>query len=95
MDPRDTEHAMLERCALVARSENAVAADAREANVFRLAGMVVRSQFPAPSARLRDAGERYFVTHPDEMLSAAQVLKNNWIVGLPRLRDMLSHRLTK
>lgn len=43
---REAEAAMLSRCSLVAREAAPLAEDSREANVFRLAAMVVRSRFP-------------------------------------------------
>jgi hypothetical protein len=38
------------------------------------------------------ASEQYFATHPNEKLAPVEVVRNGWILGLPRLRDMLSHR---
>jgi len=61
--------------------------------VFRLASMVVRSEFPRESDRLMLASEQYFAAHPNDSLVAGAVVRNGWIVSLPRLRDMLSHRL--
>lgn len=93
MTARDTESALLERCSSVARVPASWAADQREANVFRLAAMVVQSRFPQESATLMQVSERYFATHPDELLSPADVLRQGWIINLPRLRDMLSQQL--
>jgi hypothetical protein len=90
---RDAEAALLGRCFVVARELAESARDQREANVFRLAAMVVRSSFPSESARLMQASERYFASHPNERLAPAEVVRNGWVLSLPRLRDMLSHRL--
>jgi hypothetical protein len=91
---REAEAAMLSRCSLVAREAAPLAEDSREANVFRLAAMVVRSRFPGESARLMQASERYFATHPNDRLDSVAVVRQGWVVSLPRLRDMLSHQLS-
>jgi hypothetical protein len=84
---------MLARCSAVARDAAQSAQDQREANVFRLAAMVVQSGFPGESKCLMQASERYFTLHPSERLASADVVRNGWVSSLPRLRDMLSHRL--
>jgi hypothetical protein len=93
MTARDAESALLARCSLVAREAAQSAQDQREANVFRLAAMVVRSRFPNESMCLMRASERYFASHPNERLAPADVVRKGWVLSLPRLRDMLSHRL--
>ncbi len=93
MTARDTESALLTRCSAVARAAAPSAQDQREANVFRLAAMVIRSRFPNESICLMRASERYFVLHPNEKLAPADVVRKGWVLSLPRLRDMLSHRL--
>jgi hypothetical protein len=93
MTARDAESALLARCAVVARVAAQSAQDQREANVFRLAAMVVRSRFPVESLCLMQASELYFASHPDERLASADVVRKGWVLNLPRLRDMLSHRL--
>jgi len=93
MDAREVEAAMLARCAAAARGAMAVANDQRDANVFRLAAMVVQSRFPFESAGLMQASELYFMQHPDEKLAPADVVRNGWVSSLPRLRDMLSFQL--
>jgi hypothetical protein len=83
----------LARCSAAARDTTPAARDQREANVFRLAAMVVQSRFPGDAHRLMCASERYFAAHPDERLASAQVIRNGWVANLPRLRDMLSQQL--
>lgn len=95
MTARDTESVLLARCAVVAQEATQSAQDQREANVFRLAAMVIRSQFPGESMRLRLASERYFASRPNERLAPADVVRKGWVLSLPRLRDMLSHRLCR
>jgi hypothetical protein len=91
---REAESALLARCAHVAHEAVLSAEDQREANVFRLAAMVVRSRFPSESARLMQASERYFASHPNDRLDPVAVVRQGWVVSLPRLRDMLSHQLS-
>lgn len=93
MTARDVEAALLTRCAVVAREAAPAAQDQREANVFRLASMVVRSEFPRESECLMLASEQYFAANPNDSLLPGAVVRNGWIVSLPRLRNMLSHRL--
>jgi hypothetical protein len=93
MTARERESALLARCAVAARAVAPAVEDQCEANVFRLAAMVVQSRFPSESRRLMQASEHYFAAHPDEQLSAAEVVGNGWVIGLPRLRDRLSRRL--
>jgi hypothetical protein len=93
MTARERESALLARCAVEARAVAPTARDPREANVFRVAAMIVQSRFPSESRSLMQASERYFAAHPDEQFSAAEIVGNGWVIGLPRLRDMLSRRL--
>lgn len=94
MTARDLESALLARCAVVAREVTPTAQDQREANVFRLAATVVQSQFPGESSRLMLASERYCGVHPGERLVSGAVVRDGWVLSLPRLRDMLTLRLS-
>lgn len=93
MTARELEAALLTRCAVAAREVAPTAQDQREANVFQLAAMVVRSRFPRESTSLMRASEQYFATHPSERLAPGDVVRNGWVQSLPRLRDMLSQQL--
>ena len=93
MIAREFEAALLTRCTAAAREVVSAAKDQREANVFQLASMVVRSQFPRESTSLMRASEQYFATHPNERLAPGEVVRNGWVLSLPRLRDMLSRQL--
>ncbi len=93
MTARDVEAKLLTRCAAVAREVAPPAQDQREANVFRLASMVVRSAFPRESDRLMRGSEHYFAAHPNEVLNLGEVVRNGWVMNLPRLRDMLIRQL--
>jgi hypothetical protein len=90
---RELEASLLNRCAVVARNVAFTAQDQREANVFQLAAVLVRSRFPRESKRLLLASEQYFFTHPSERLATSDVVRNGWVQSLPRLRDMLSKQL--
>jgi len=93
MTAREAEGSMLLRCAVVARGSSATAQNQREANVFRLASMVLQSRLPGEAFRLMRASEDYFFRHPDDRLPAADVVRKGWVFSLPRLRDMLSLKL--
>ena len=94
MTARDAESAMLLRCCVVARGGAHLAQDQREANVFRLASMVIGSRFATESECLLQASERYFASHPEDLLPADEVVRAGWVLSLPRLRDRLSRRLS-
>jgi len=85
----NVESALPTRFVAVARRGDTAAQDQREANVLRLAAIVVRSQFPRESESLMAVSEQYFAVHPIERLTPGEALRIRWVIGLPRLRDML------
>ncbi len=95
MTARELEAALLTRCTVAAREVAPAAQDQREANVFQLAAMVVKSRFPRESMSLMRASEQYFAAHPSERLAPGDVVRNGWVLSLPRLRDMLSQHLQR
>jgi len=95
MNARESESRLVERCALVARRPDTFAADALEANVFRLAGMVVRSEFPDEWRNLVATSQRYFDAHPGTLVEPGEVVRKGWVVSFPRLRDLLRTQLRK
>ena len=52
MTARELEAELVNRCTVAARETAQIAQNQREANVFQLAAVVVRSQFPKDSTRL-------------------------------------------
>lgn len=88
MSARMLEAALLARIRAVARTEGAL--DQREANVFRLAALLVRARHPRSSADLMLASEHYFRQHPLQRLSPEDVVRKGWVTSLPRLRDLLN-----
>lgn len=80
---------MLERCAAFAAGKATAAVSQQEANVCRVAGMIVGSRFREESRRLLAAGDRYFQTHPHELVEPGEVVRRGWIVSFPRLREGL------
>jgi hypothetical protein len=95
MSGREFEANLLQRCILVARAtDGPMAADNQcDANVFRVAAMIIGHQWPQESARLMQASELYFANHPGQQLHASEVVRRGWIIGFPRLRDMLGRQL--
>lgn len=93
MDARERERMLLDRCVVVAHSPGAAADNGTEANVFRLAGSVLRSRLPLEASRLKAVSAAYFAHHPNEQLPTADVVRSGLVVSLPRLRDMLSQKL--
>ena len=77
---REVEAALLARCAAVARDVSSMARDQREANVFRLAAMVVQQRFPCESMNLMRASEQYFGIHPSERMAPGEIVRSGWIV---------------
>lgn len=93
MTARELEAELVSRCTVAARETAPTAQNQREANVFQLAAVVVRSQFPKESTRLLLASDRYFASHPSERLMPGEIVRNGWVTSMPRLRDMLSRQL--
>lgn len=89
---RDREAQMLTRCAAIAleRGARSLPIDSREANVFRVASMVIQSRFPAESRRLMDAAEHYYLQHPSARAPVVDVIRYGDVISLPRLRDSLT-----
>jgi hypothetical protein len=94
VDPREREDTMLNRCVEVAycRELPPRAESGREANVFRVAAMVIQSRFPAESQALMDCAARYFELHPADLRPAADVVRKGDVISLPRLRDSLTRK---
>jgi hypothetical protein len=90
---RDIEAELISRCLDIAQDRASTARDQREANVFRLASMVLQSRHSVESLRLMQVSNQYFAAHPNEQLHASEVVRQGWIMNLPRLRDRLSRRL--
>jgi hypothetical protein len=93
MTAREVESNMLRRCAVAARSASTIAQNQQEANVFRVASMVIQSRLPHESARLMQVSDDYFCGHPEDKLHTVDVVRKGWVLSLPRLRDMLTHQL--
>lgn len=91
---RANEERLISRCSAVARGESGAAEDEREANVFRIAAVVIESKLPVETARLRSAAKRYFSEHGLRPLSVDEVFERGWIITLPRLRDALVRALS-
>lgn len=83
---------MLKRCLIVARARDAQieAVSGDEANVFRVAAMVIQSRFPSESKALMACANRYFSIHPGALSPAADVVRKGNVISLPRLRDALT-----
>lgn len=91
--PRDQEERDLRMCVDVALGRVDTVATARDANIARLAGSVLRSRMPTESTALETGAQAFFSQDPASRLSAEQVVANRWVSSLPRLRDMLSRMI--
>jgi hypothetical protein len=90
MPSRADEFVLLSRCTEVALAGKPLQAlDEMEANVFRVAGMVLKSSNAEAAQRLLKASSWYFDQHPEDRMPASQVVQLGWITSLPRLHDML------
>lgn len=92
---RYREECMLERCAEIAlgRGIPVLLLSAREANVLRVAAMVIQSKYPVESKRLMQVAENFYRQNPGERAPAVDVIHNRDVISLPRLREMLSRLL--
>ena len=90
---RDKEATMLECCALIATGALEAPRTPAEANVCRVAGMILGRHLQDARQRLAQSAAVYFSAHPDELLESAETVRRGWISNLPRLRDRLERRL--
>lgn len=93
MTARDNEAAMLECCVLIATGALDAPRTPAEANVCRVAGMILGRHLHDARQRLSQAADAYFADHPSELLESAETVRRGWIINLPRLRDRLERRL--
>jgi len=94
-DAREAEAELLSRCVQAARGEIHAATNAREANVFWLASMVLPESLAPQSRRLGAAAQAFFDSAPGEQLDAGEVVRRGWVVSLPRLRQNLAPLLER
>ena len=92
-NPREAEEVMLMSCLEVAQGVREMPCSAQQANVMRVAAMVIGRSFPASQKRLSAAAARYFEEHPGEEVESAEIVRRGWVSNLPRLRDRLEHKL--
>lgn len=90
---REAEEVMLMSCLEVAQGVREMPCSALQANVMRVAAMVIGSSFPVSKKRLSVAAGRYFETHPGKEVESVEVVRRGWVATLPRLRDRLEHKL--
>lgn len=94
MDEREREYLVLERCVAVGRGLANEVKSSEEANVFRVAAMILHYRFPEEAGRLFRVSDNYFAVNPEHHpFHASEVVRRGWINGLPRFRDMLSLKL--
>lgn len=92
-NPREAEEVMLMSCLEVAQGVRAMPCSAQQANVMRVAAMVIGRSFPVSQKRLSEAAARYFEAHPGDKVESAEIVRRGWVSTLPRLRDRLEHKL--
>lgn len=92
-NPREAEEVMLMSCLEVAQGVRAMPCSAQQANVMRVAAIVIGRSFPASQKRPSEAAARYFEAHPGDKVDSAEVVRLGWVSTLPRLRDRLEHKL--
>ncbi|MEB0134139.1 hypothetical protein QN362_02220 [Actimicrobium sp. CCC2.4] len=95
MTSRATEALFLKRCLTVAQTGgDALSAD--EANLFRLAAQLLRTNYPGASAALAQSDARYASSHPAVGRPSFSVMLASGLVrDLPRLRSMLEQLLSR
>lgn len=95
MDCRDREAMMLDRCVAIARASEELldAVSGAEANVFRVAAMVIQSRFPSESKALMTCANRHFTAYPADLTPVVDVVRKGDVISLPRLRDSLTRKL--
>ena len=95
VNAREQENLILEKCVAAASGTLLAATNREEANVFRLAAIVVRSRYPDYADRVAGACDLWFEKHPHDKLPSDEVIRSGWVISMPRLRDMLNQRLSE
>lgn len=90
---RDIERGILDRCAAAGRGQVAAPSDAREANLFNLAGMVLRTSHPSQSARLIELAEKYLALHGGDRMTPEELAGMREILDISRFRNNLKKHL--
>ena len=90
---REAEEVLLTVCLEVAQGVREMPCSAQQANVMRVAAMVIGRSFPASQKRLSAAAARYFEAHPGEEVESAEIVRRGWVSNLPRLCDRLERKL--
>ena len=88
-----SEEVMLMSCLEVAQGVREMPCSAKQANVMRVAAIVIGRSFPASQKRLSEAAARYFEAHPGEAVESAEIVRRGWVSNLPRLCDRLERKL--
>lgn len=92
-DPRAQEADDLRALARLAQTDGGVAADARMANLAFVASGVVGVGFRSEGQRLAAVAQHFFAAAPSLRLPTADVIRQGWIIGLPRFREGLERVL--
>lgn len=89
------EAELVDRCATVALETHGAALDRREANLFRLAAMLLGRRHQTEAKQLLRVSNDYFELHPDERLPAGEAVRQGWVTSPARFQTLLSARLAK
>lgn len=95
MDIRQSETELIEKCVWLATGKQHHATNSKEANIFLVASSLVKSLHPQASGLLGVASSSYFEVYPDQKMDVQHILKQKWIVSLPRLKSRLCARLSQ
>lgn len=90
---RESERKILDRCVAAGLGQLNAPSGAREANLFNLGGIVLRSSRPAHAARLIEVAERYLARHPSDRMSPEDLASMREIFDIPRFRNNLIKHL--
>lgn len=92
MYAREQEDYLIQCCLNAGQNQTEVQ-DGREANVFHVAAMLLRQEFPLLAQQLQRHSSDYFQTYPEQKLPVAEVIRQGWLISLPRFQQALRLRL--
>ena len=92
-NPRDKEEILLSLFVRVAAGEITSVNSPIEANIFRVSGSVILNNYPLEAQRFSTVAKEYFISFPEHCLHASQIVRNEWIISYPRLKDMLIQKI--
>ncbi len=90
---REREADQVARCVAAATGHRS-AADADEADVYRLAAQLLATRFPREALTLETVASEFYPSTTSPRRSFPQIVEDDLVMDIPRLRNLLEQALT-